>query len=734
MDEQQKASPEQDAKEKQQRANAELAEKWLKAIEGRRGVEKKWRTEQAPDVVARYRDDRGAGSTDASRFNILWANTETLKPTIFARMPVPDVRRRYATRDGAARTAALMLERSVSYCVEASDAEDVLDRVVEDYVLPGRAVAVVRYKPTIDSYQERMAVEPLPGSGDGEDPVEGEETAEPQFPEGTLFDAEGAYRMEQREEVIYHEVFPEYVPWSLFVFGHAKTWKKVPWVAIGALLSKTEIKTQYKHLTDAQLELIQFTHSERENKDGEKESGEFALFWDVWHKLARKFMVFAEGLTDGPVMVQDDPLKLECFYPTPEPIYSLRTNGSWQPKPEYLQYQDQAIALDEATERLDALSNALKVRGVSDKAFDNEDMKLSNLLTMPDLTVMPIDNFRALVEKGGLKAILDTLPLEEIMKAMGELRVRIQELKQTIYEVTGISDIVRGATVATETLGAQQLKAQYSGLRVRKRQERFGRFCAETFRIMAEIIAEHFDPETLKIISGIEVVPDALHAQAKASGKLPAGTVSETEFKKAIEILRSDRLRGFKVDIEADSTIPADKEAEQKNRTEFVTAIAQYLQQVMPAVQQGLIPAGVAREGLLFAVRSFKVGSEFEEVLEQLGQGEDETALRQKLAQLQQQAAQMQEELQKLQKENTQLKSRQAVDLQKAQTDAQVKQFEAMIDARIETMKAQHQMQLDSMKAAHDQQLAAMNARLNAVQTLREPPPSQQPQPKRRKP
>lgn len=716
---QQQSSPERDAEEKRKRANAELAEKWLKAIDSRRGVEKKWRTEQGPAVTARYRDDRGAADC-GSRFNIFWANTETLKPTIFARMPIPDVRRRYATRDPAARTAALILERSVAYCVEASDTEDVLDRVVEDYLLPGRAELVVRYKPTIDAYEERLDVEPLPDSSvDGE--RASDELQEPRYPDGTLFDDKGAYRMERKEEVIYHEVYPDYVPWNLFVFGQAKTWKKVPWIAIGALLSESEIKKQYKHITAEQMKLIQFTHSERESKDGDRESGHFALFWDVWHKLTRKFMVFADGLTDGPVTVQDDPLKLECFYPAPEPIYSLRTNNTWMPKPEYLLYQDQAIALDEATERLDVLTKALKVRGVSDQSFDNEQVKLSEILKQPDLTIIPIAGFRGLMEKGGLKSILDTLPLEEIQRAMSELRVRIQELKQVIYEVTGISDIVRGSTVAAETLGAQQLKAQYSGLRVRKRQERFGRFCAETFRIMAEIIAEHFDPETLKIMSGITVIPDALFEQTKAQGQLPAGTVSEAEFSQAIQILRSDKLRGFKVAIEADSTIPADKEQEQKQRTEFIGTVAQYLQQAMPAVQQGLIPAAIAREGLLFAVRAFKVGSEFEEVLEQIGQGEDESALKQKMQQLQQQLQQGAQELQKLQQENVQLKSKQAVDMETARTDAQVKQFEAMVDSRIETMKAQHEMQLDTMKAQHEQQLAVMNSRFTALESLRQP-------------
>jgi len=89
-------------------------------------------------VLERYRDDRGLDD-HVSKFNILWSNTETIKPAIFARMPVPDVRRRYLTQDPIGRTAAMILERALSYSISTYDFKDTCDRCVEDYILPGRA-------------------------------------------------------------------------------------------------------------------------------------------------------------------------------------------------------------------------------------------------------------------------------------------------------------------------------------------------------------------------------------------------------------------------------------------------------------------------------------------------------------------------------------------------------------------------------------------------------------------
>jgi len=198
------------------------------------------------------------------------------------------------------------------------------------------------------------------------------------------------------------------------------------------------------------------------------------------------------------------------------------------------------------------------------------------------------------------------------------LTEREAKLKEEIYELYGVADIMRGATEASETLGAQQLKAQYGGLRISIRQERFQMFVRDILRIKAELIVEHFDADTLRLMTGIQVMPDQQFQMMQQQQSLPVGAVSQSEFDGAIAVLKSDKLRGFKVDIETDSTIPVDRMQDQQNRIAFIGAVGQYLSGVIPAVQEGAIPMKVAREGLLFVVRGFKVGTELEEVLEEL--------------------------------------------------------------------------------------------------------------------
>lgn len=83
-----------------------------------------------------------------------------------------------------------------------------------------------------------------------------------------------------------------------------------------------------------------------------------------------------------------------------------------------------------------------------------------------------------------------------------------------------------------------------------------------------------------------------------------------------IQVLRDDQVRSYRVDIETDSTIEADEQADRQGRTEFVTAVGGFLQQALPVGEQlpELVP--MIGEMLLFLVRGFAAGRQLEESIE----------------------------------------------------------------------------------------------------------------------
>lgn len=722
------------AEQAQKRKDGELATKWLAAIEQRRNREKSWR-KNADKVIDRYRDARTDMDKQLAKFSILWANTEVLKPAIFNRMPVPDVRRRYLTRDPVARTAAMILERALSYSMDSYDFKDVLDRVEEDYLLPGRGQAVVCYKPYFK--QTRKDVEPLPEQDDADDKqsdvpsdpstagslgaaAPGTTGANPdpsQYPPGTQFDQQGAFAME--ESKLYEEVYCEYQEWQFYVFGEAKQRSKVPWEAYGDLLTKDEVADEYPEFKGA--EDLRYEEMKNPGNDQPEKGPGRALIWKVWHKVSRKMIVVAEGYKDGPLAVMDDPLSLENFFPSPEPIQSIRNNGNDLPKPEYLMYEDQAIELDIITGRLKMLTSALKYRGVYDKEME-ETAKFKDLTNSPDNTFIPIPNFREMAEKGGIGALISAMPLAEIAQVIENLTIRANQLKQEIYEVYGISDIVRGASHPNETLGAQQMKAQYSGMRISTRQDRFQRFIRDILRLKAEIIAEHFSPDTLRLMTGIDVVPDMQFQQMQQNQQVPANTVAESEFQQACQLIKSDKLRGFRIDIETDSTIPVDRANEQQNRIQFIQAVGQYLTGILPAVQSGAIPVKLAREGLLFVVRGFKVGTELEETLEELGDNQDEAT---QLMQLKQVNQQMQQQLQETQKQLQEAQQNNAGDQARAQADVAVSNAQAQNDIAVDNKQAENAIAVSTAKAAHSMAIKT-HAQITKPPTVPPAPPGMQ--------
>jgi hypothetical protein len=108
------------------------------------------------------------------------------------------------------------------------------------------------------------------------------------------------------------------------------------------------------------------------------------------------------------------------------------------------------------------------VRGV----YDASQPALQRLLTEGDNnTLIPVDNWMAFGEKGGLKGAIDLLPIDMLAATLNQCYQARADIKNQIYEITGLSDILRGASFASETATAQQIKGQFASLRLRAMQE-----------------------------------------------------------------------------------------------------------------------------------------------------------------------------------------------------------------------------------------------------------------------
>jgi hypothetical protein len=532
---------------------------------------------------------------------------------------VPDVRRRFSDPDPVAKAVSDLIERALAFSVDAYDFDAVMKAVIRDGEIVGRGVPRVRYMPTL-----------TPAIGPDGNPIVDPVSGEP------------------HDEVIYEEVGCDYVPWRYFRRGPGRTWKDVTWIAFGDFLTRDELRKLTGNAVDKDgkplAECVPLNHT-ADTKDGERkpagtssrgeEQSIFrrALVWQIWDKESRRVISLAPDYAEAPLALVPDPLGLTDFFPVPRPYQPVGATDSLTPIVPYEIYEDLVEELNDITARINRLVKQLRPRG-GYASTQHESLKA--IAEADDGELVPLTGIEHLVGEGGLERAIAWFPLDPTVNALRLLVQQRAEIKQVIYEVTGIADILRGATNPSETLGAQQLKAQWGSLRIQDRQAEAARVARDLFRLKAEIIAQKFSWETLTQMTGIVLPREAERQMARqaiaqrmagqdAQPPLPPPLPPDIErmaksaTREDVEtVLRSDMMRRYRIDIESDSTIRGDLARNQQVMVSFVQGTAQYAQAMGPLVQlnPGLMPAAVQ----LYAAfaRQFKLGKQAEDELERL--------------------------------------------------------------------------------------------------------------------
>lgn len=532
---------------------------WLTKISQARKKEQKWR-ERARKCINIYRDDNelngGASSftrpydSDDNCFNILWANIETLLPALFSAIPNPDVRNRYLSDDPNAEQAGQIIERCLSYSLDAYNFPRLMKACIKDYLLTGRAVMRVRLWP---EFENQMTQD---------------------------LDIDGNITQSTTEILVGQSVRCELVHWDMFTIEPAKRFEDVTWISFEEQLTEEEYENYFpgKPLSKAVTP----------DTDSESIDTKYQVF-EIWDKNTKQVYYIGKGLEE-PLKIVDDPLRLVHFWPIPEPLYSIQTNDSLVPIPEYTIYQDQAQELNEISYRITDLVRSCKFIGI----YDSQQSSLNDILTGRDSQIFPVQS--NLMREGGMKSIIDSLDVSPIANVLKQLYEQRDQVKGVIYEVTGISDIIRGESAASETATAQNIKASYAGLRLRDRRDNINRFIVDLLRIKAELIAQFFQPDQIQQMSGIQVTP-------------------EIE-----QILSSDIQRSYKIDIETDSTILADMDQLAQKRAMTVQSITQYMTGMSPLVASGAVPIETAKALLKWALGPTKMTREVEDAIDMIGQ------------------------------------------------------------------------------------------------------------------
>lgn len=541
---------------------------------------------------------------DKTPFNILYSNTETLLPALYSSTPKPIVQRRFKDADPLGRAAAMAGQRALEFLLDTNvDGYETFDSSMRDTVLdallPGRGVSRVKYEVELESQPQDGVDE----AGDPLPPIEAKK---------------------------WETACTELVCWDRVYFGFAKTWSKVPWVAFEHYLDKDEATRMFGKEVANRMIFVPGNETNKseefdgqkkvddENQDKEKKT---CLVYEIWKKKNKTVCFIAPTYQYGYLKETDDPLQLTGFFPTPQPLMFMKKTSDLNPIALYSLYENQATELNRISVRINRIVEAIKVRGVYDGSLGEG---IADILKQDDNVLVPTANVSSIRLEGGIDKYIWFMPLDLLVATLKQLIMARNECKQVIYEVTGIADILRGATDASETLGAQQIKNQWASMRIRMFQKEVLRYTRDTLRMLLEISSKHFSPETFAQMTGLPFVTAEQKQQAQMMIQAAQSVnqqpdpqavqlMNTPDWESVLELLKNDLQRAYRIDIETNSTIEANEQEDKQNITEALTAMGQFLQGVTPMVEQGVMPFDAAKSMLLSIVRKFRFGTEVEE-------------------------------------------------------------------------------------------------------------------------
>ena len=590
---------------------------YLDAISSYEREYKKWES-RVEKILKRYKDESRNTGDRTAKFNILWSNVQTLVPACFSRLPQPDVSRRFKDNDPIGRVAALILERALEFEVQHyPDYRTTMKQSVYDRFLGGRGTSWARYEPKFKEADSQVT----------------EDTQEAQV-----------------EEQLDYECAPtDYVHWKDFGHSVARTWEEVTVVWRRVYMSKKAVTERFG---EDMAKKIPYDATPEDTKSAIRAAQSTvkkqALIYELWDKEDKKAYWLSKSMKDF-IDELDDPLGLQEFFPCPRPLYATITNESLLPVPDYTLYQDQAKELDTLSDRIDGLSYMLQVKGVYDGSAD---ASIARLFTEGmNGTLLPVKNWAGFAEKQGLKGQLDVLDLTMVATALEAAYTAMEQVKNQVYEITGISDIIRGQTEANETATAQQIKGQYASLRLKSMQEEVARYATEILQLKAQIICGMFNPQTIAAMAAVDQLTeedkqhvflmsppgmDPMTGQPTPPQPIPGPDGKPQPLGPAMELLigkarlqdpeadAPNPLRSFRIEVAADTLIQLDEQAEKQDRMEMLTAFGGYLKQAaeVGAVAPAMIPLIV--EVGKFGIQAFKIGKaiegSFDAALDQLKQ------------------------------------------------------------------------------------------------------------------
>ncbi len=647
------------------RSKEDWAKFWTKEFSGARKKIKKWHKD-ADRVNDRYLGKPYTGEQlefCESQLNLFHSNVVTLQSMLFGNIPKVEVDRTFAdANDDVARIAGEIATRMLNQDIQdaGEDYKTTLKSVLQDRLIPGYGSARVVY-----DYIEQS--EEIPAKID---PESGAELA-PAYTD---------------TKVVEEWVDEVYTHWKDQLWSPCRTYSEMKWKAFRSYMDKDELIKRFGE--DLAKTIPMSTNGTNSKDDVAKEENSDndpqASVWEIWYKNTKKVYWFVEGMKQI-LEEKDDYLELDEFWPDPPPMIANITTSEFLPRPDYAIAQDLYREIDELQTRIAILTRACKAVGVYDKSCNEIQRMLQEGV---ENQLIPADNWAMFAEKGGLQGSVDWLPIEEVAKVIEILTNKQASKVQQLYEVTGMSDLLRGFSQKYESASTSKIKGQFASTRVQALQEDFARFASDLQAKKMQIIQKHFQKDCILYQSNIMQSMDGNDPQ---------------KIMEAIDLLKDRTKARWRVTIRAESLAMVDYQQMKEDRAEYLTALSTFMQSSAPLAEldPGITP--FLLQLLQWGLAGFKGSNQIEGVLDKAIQQyqakskeppKPDPEMVKAQAKMQELQAKMQMDREKHMAEMQQDQAKFQQDMRQAQQEFQLRMTEMQMEFRLKMTQMITEMQV----------------------------------------
>lgn len=590
------------------KTEADEVKLWLKRIDESRSeasdfvfeCKDAWREFQGESTDFKYRKrlDFTVGS-----YNRYWSDTCVMLPALYSNKPVVVSSKRF-DQDPIANTAAVINDRFANYLMDLCDFDQQMSSCALEFLNSSLATARVYFKADFIRRKKRIMLQEIQAEIDPANPqapqtylVDEKGNLPPdgatilQDEEGfPYYEYEGVGESSEEEESETEEVANPLIYIQALHFDEvlhsvgARRMQDIWWMGYKVTCTKKQALKEFGDVVKG------IETDDTQSDEDKKRTKDLFTYWEIWDKTTKSIYWVCELVKGKFLRKEKDIYEFAKFFPSPTPVVVNEHYNSVYPSPDWSLTKDLYENLHLLAQRINVITKTIKGSPIFD---GSQDAIATMFEQVGDGKAVGVSNFKDLFNRGGLEALIMFPPYEKLAGVLQNIVQAFNQQKVDLDEIRGISDIIRGASDPATSATAERIKKAAANNRFALRQKQFAQFVCETIQMMVDLGYKTFEDKQIKEVVGYNYLDEE----------------DKANFDAALVILRDDKARLVRIDIETDSLVALNEQDNKQDAMDLLNAMGP-LSQALSNIRETPEAAPALTKIIQIALDKFRLGKQ----------------------------------------------------------------------------------------------------------------------------